>query len=570
MGLNSAMNTSLNGLALSEKAIDVLGNNISNAGTNGFKASNVLFTTQLVRTLSSGAGSDVAQGGTSGGTNPTQVGLGATLSTIKKDFSQGSITSSSNATDLAIQGDGFFILNGSDGKYFTRNGNFSLNGDNMLVTESGMLLQGFPVGEAGEINRQASLTNVEIPLGVLARAQQTSKVAIGGAVRSSGTIATQGSLLTSAAMVDGGGAAVTDTTLLTDVRLASAPATTLFSLGAKLEFEPNVGGRILGLPGDPPLVTATTTVGDLTSYMSDTLAINGSADVLVDPGSGLDVGVALVGGQIRVVGNRGTVNDITITGDHLTANAVGVNLGFQKTQTADGESTLTDFVAYDSLGEKVPVTVSMYLESQDSNVSTFRYLIASKDEFGVNQGVSSGTVSFGSGGQVVASSSEPFGIPRDGEGVVTPMEFSLNFDSMAGTAPAEAGNAIRLVRQDGAPPGALSSFVIDDTGLINGQFSNGLIAPLGQVALARFPNTQGLIEAGAASYTVSASSGEPIVDTAGNLGLGNIQAGAIELSNTDIGRNLVDLIMYSTNYRGNARIISSIQQLVNELLVIGR
>ncbi|MBV10416.1 MAG: flagellar biosynthesis protein FlgE, partial [Rubinisphaera sp.] len=90
MGLTSALTTSLNGLALNEQTIDVIGNNIANAGTNGYKASNVLFQTQLSRTLS--VGSRPTSG--NGGTNPKQIGLGANSAAIVKDFTQGSITNS--------------------------------------------------------------------------------------------------------------------------------------------------------------------------------------------------------------------------------------------------------------------------------------------------------------------------------------------------------------------------------------------------------------------------------------------------------------------------------------------
>ncbi|HTN00645.1 MAG TPA: flagellar hook-basal body complex protein, partial [Planctomycetaceae bacterium] len=141
MGLTSAMNTSLNGLQLNEVSIDVLGNNIANAGTNGFKASTVRFQTQLARTLSVGSRPTATQGGT----NPRQVGLGASVSVISKDFTQGSVTNSSSPSDLAIQGNGFFILNGPNGRVYSRNGNFSLNSDSKLVNDQGMFVMGYGV-----------------------------------------------------------------------------------------------------------------------------------------------------------------------------------------------------------------------------------------------------------------------------------------------------------------------------------------------------------------------------------------------------------------------------------------
>ena len=114
--LTAAMNSSVNALSLNETAIAVIGNNIANADTNGFKASNVLFTTQLSQTLSAGS----APTSTNGGTNPEQIGLGASISATEIDFSQGSITNTDVPSDLAIQGNGFFILNTSAGNVYTR------------------------------------------------------------------------------------------------------------------------------------------------------------------------------------------------------------------------------------------------------------------------------------------------------------------------------------------------------------------------------------------------------------------------------------------------------------------
>ena len=116
----------------------------------------------------------------------------------------------------------------------------------------------------------------------------------------------------------------------------------------------------------------------------------------------------------------------------------------------------------------------------------------------------------------------------------------------------------------------MTRFVIDESGIINGVFDNGILRTLGQVALARFSNPQGLIESGDTNYQEGVASGPPFLLAPGSFGVGTLRSGSIELSNTDIGRSLVELIVASTNYRGNARVIDSIQQLTDELLVLGR
>ena len=124
--------------------------------------------------------------------------------------------------------------------------------------------------------------------------------------------------------------------------------------------------------------------------------------------------------------------------------------------------------------------------------------------------------------------------------------------------------------QDGTSPGTLTSYIIDEKGVISGSFDNGIVRTLGQVVLARFPNPKGLIQVGDNNFSQGIASGQPLITPPGAFGAGTLRGGALEQSNTDIGKNLVDLIVASTNYQGNARVISSVDQLVNVLLTLGR
>ncbi|WP_417387594.1 flagellar hook-basal body complex protein [Gimesia sp.] len=563
MGLTSALNTSLGGLTLNETSIDVLGNNIANAGTNGFKASNVLFTTQLARTLSVGSRPTTSNGGT----NPRQVGLGALSASIRKDFTQGSVTNSTSPSDLAIQGDGFFILDGPDGQVFSRNGNFELNSQSLLTNQSGFKVQGYGVDEDFNLVT-TTLTDIEIPLGDLNVAQATQNVQIGGALLPTGVIGTQGSVLTTANLTDAGNAnaAITGTTLLTDVE--ATIGTPLFTVGETLEFTPNKGGRSL----DPMtlLVTATTTAADFADFLDRTLGIQNGNGIPNDATTGTQPGVTITGtGGFQIVGNTGTVNDIAVTIGNITSNGATVSLPFTKSQTSNGESAITDFVIFDSLGEPVTMKMTSVLESQSSNNTVFRYFLESADDNDGDVAVSNGTITFDSNGNVTNYTPNTFGISRVNT-AADEMDVTLDLSNISGISSASAGSTLKLTLQDGSDPGTLSSFVIDETGIINGVFDNGIIRTLGQVTLARFANPQGLLESGNSTFQEGVSSGPPFLVTPGNFGAGTIRAGSIELSNTDVGRNLVDLIVASTNYRGNARVISSVQQLVDELLVLGR
>src|SRR5439155_2210177 len=130
-----------------------------------------------------------------GGENPNQRGLGATVAAIEKDFSPGSIEPTGKPTDLAIDGDGFFVVQGKEQKY-TRDGSFTLNQANQVVTTGGDFVQGFGVDANGGITA-GTLQNIQIPLGALTKAQATENASFQGNLNASGAIALGASILNS-------------------------------------------------------------------------------------------------------------------------------------------------------------------------------------------------------------------------------------------------------------------------------------------------------------------------------------------------------------------------------------
>ncbi len=562
MGLTSALNTSLNGLSLNETTIDVLGNNIANAGTNGFKASNVRFSTQLSRTLS--VGTRPTEG--FGGTNPMQVGLGAAVSVITRDFNQGSITNSTSPSDLAIQGNGFFILDGPNGRVYSRNGNFTLNSSSQLINDQGAFVLGYDVDQNFDLVT-TQLSPLSIPLGDLNIAQRTQNAVMGGALFPSGTLSTQGALLSSEVMTDTTTAnPATSASLLSDLR--NSDGDTLFSIGQQVTFTPKKGGRLLD--DEKFAVTATSTLADFAQFMDETMGLQSGAGIPNDQPQGQPPGVTIVGGRLQIIGNGGSVNDLVVTSGDLRIGNSSVPLDFTKGQSAVGESTSTEFVVYDSLGQPIRLRVSTALESRSTDSTTWRYYFESADDSRHDIALSTGTVSFNNEGQITGDPIINVNLEREGIGAISPMQIGVDFSGVSGISSASSGSDLNLIDQDGAAPGTLQSFVISDNGVINGVFDNGVIRSLGQVVLARFANPNGLIEDGATAFKEGVSSGTAAYVTPGTFGVGTVRPGAIELSNTDIGKSLVDLIVASTNYRGNARVISSVQQLVDELLVLGR
>jgi len=424
--------------------------------------------------------------------------------------------------------------------------------------------------------------DIAIRLGQDTSAQKTTNVGINGALNSDSEaiLGTLGGLLETAQFTDTAGLAAStdpiDTTTLLTSMYNDGEAAPIFAVDDELTFSGQKGGR--QLKEETLIITAGMTVQDLMTFFQQSLGIPDPAEGIGAtsnlspaefPGMAMKTFVAAGDeGVIQIIGVPGTLNDVDISTSDLQLNGADLDLGFTKIQDANGESAILDFPVFDSLGEQVDVKMTAYLESRTASTATFRYIFESKEDSNLDSFLETGTVSFDGDGLVVNGSEAQFSIAR-GNSAADTLDISVDLSNLRGVSNGES-SILGFGGQDGSGPGTLTNFVIDESGLIKGVFDNGIIRTLGQVALGRFSNPQGLLEAGQGSFRQGVASGEVQIVAPGTSGAGSIRAGSIELSNTDIGRNLVDLIIASTNYRGNARVISSIQQLVDELLVLGR
>jgi len=280
-------------------------------------------------------------------------------------------------------------------------------------------------------------------------------------------------------------------------------------------------------------------------------------------------------GRLRLVANNGVYNaiDIGLSGLQLetASGRENVNLPFQSVQSAIGESAATDFIVYDSLGIPLNVRLTAVLESRDSTVTTYRWFADCQDNdpaSGVEIAVGTGLISFDGEGRFVQATETSVSVERRNISSTTPLVFDLDFTELSGLASDSSNLAIS--RQDGFPPGVLTDFVVGEDGLIRGIFSNGIAQDLGQIRMARFSNPAGLEQQGENLFVTGVNSGQPVQGNPGELGIGDIISGAVELSNTDIGGNLIDLIVASTMYRGNTRVITTAQEMMDELLALRR
>jgi len=166
-----SMFSAISGLRGHQVMMDVIGNNIANVNTVGFKTGRVNFQDILSQSF---RGASAPQGGL-GSINPAQVGLGMTVAGIDVIQGQGNLQSTGRLTDMAIQGDGFFVLADGNRQYFTRDGAFDigLNGQ-LLNAASGLKVQGWVANSAGAIDTTTAATDVVIPIGTRTTALPTS------------------------------------------------------------------------------------------------------------------------------------------------------------------------------------------------------------------------------------------------------------------------------------------------------------------------------------------------------------------------------------------------------------
>jgi flagellar hook protein FlgE len=567
MSLTSTLYTGLSGLDVNQTQLNVVGNNIANANTVGFKASRALFKSQFYVTTQPGTAPTTS----TGGTNPDQLGLGASVSSIEEDFSAGTIEPTGVDTDMAVNGDGFFVLNTPAGQQYTRDGSFTLNSSDQLVNTAGDFVQGFGVDAQNNVIAGA-LQNVTIPLGATTTAKATTSVTLQGNLNAAGDVATGQSILNSQSLTTvGGTAAPTGTTLLTSLASESAPGTALINVGDVYTLAGQKEGR--DLAPQTFTVTATSTVNDLLNFYNGGLGIDTTVGGTPPPGATIETSTTNPDAATLVItGNLGTENSLSLAGKDFASSTGNVpftfadgtdNAGF--TSNPSGESVHTSFTAYDSLGNPVSVDVTAVLQSKSTSGNTWEFYATSADnQGGTGTVLGDGTLTFDSTGALKQVTGNTISINRTGTGAASPLSLTLNFSGVSQLA--GTNSQLVMSSQDGSAIGTLNSFSVGTDGTITGSYSNGLTKTLGQVAVATFKNNEGLTDNGGNTYSSSPDSGVAIVAAPEALGAGSIQSGALELSNVDLSKEFTNLIVASTGYSAASKVISTSDQLLTDLL----
>ena len=203
-----SMFSAVSGLRIHQTMMDVIGNDIANVNTVGYKSSSVIFEDLLSQTI---RGAGVAAGGAngSGGTNPAQVGLGVSVAGISQNFTQGASQLTGRSTDLSIQGDGLFVVRKGPEQLYTRDGSLNFDALGRLTTADGAVLQGWTADASGVVNANAAVGDISMPLGQTTAPTETANIKLGGNLPADSAVGT--SIVTSLTAYDSQGTAI-DTT----------------------------------------------------------------------------------------------------------------------------------------------------------------------------------------------------------------------------------------------------------------------------------------------------------------------------------------------------------------------
>ncbi len=422
------------GISSHGTAIAVIGDNISNSSTTGYKTSRTEF-------------ADIIAGGQTAG---KIVGSGSAVSAITGIFEQGTLENTGRELDLAIDGNGFFIVANGDQSFYTRAGNFKLDNEGFIVDQKGNRVQGYAAngsGALGDLNvSSVSQSNVA-----------TENVSISG----------------------------------------------------------NLDARDPVLAGGAAAIPASVDTGGNATYAD--LSAASAFQTVVDVFDSLGVSHTVTAYFFRTVAGNSNVNP-----------------------------------AIDSEYE-----VRLYIDASESGAG---------GEEGVPYMIGKTTMKFDGNGTrtnapSIVQSDISANVKWSGGAAPTDIDFSFTPFTMYSTS-----GGITSITGDGNGVGSISSLNIAKNGDIFALLDNGQSSIIGTVGLANFANSEGLIRVGSNYLQESIDSGAPIVGRAGSGTLGRVESGSLELSTVDIASEFVKLITVQRGFQANSRIITTINQLLNELI----
>lgn len=540
--------TGVSGLISHQRLLDVVGHNIANVNTHGFKTQRILFADSLYESISPASGGN--EGG-SGGTNPAQVGGGVKVSQTDRKFTQGPIENTGEALDFALNGDGFFTVTDGVSDSYTRAGAFSLDGDGFLVNPQGLYLKRF--SNAGEPNgldpgfQIPGDDRIQVPIGAPIQGVLTTEIDVTGNL-SGAAEPPRAQQLKAATAFSVAGVPSVGADLLNSLDTTVAP----FQAGDSIIIE---GKTHDGIDVATSLaVDGTTTLQDLIGAIDG--AFPGATASLQD------------GKFVLEAVNTGD-SQLSITLRNDPANQGQLSFPTHKAEIITGKGPDTEVTIvkfYDVAGGEHELKLSFEKEGDDEWAMR---AILNADE-GVVLSGDVAPIIFNDDGNF-SSTGDP-SITIQVNGIANAQTIAIDFgDPGAARRLTHYDSKSSLVPDsDGSPPGVLTNINVEQDGRVMGIGSNGKIFTIAQLSIAKFRNNKGLFAKAENLFSESTNSGQAEIGSAGAGGRGIIRGSQLESSNVDIALEFTKLIVAQRGFSANARTITVSDEILEELTNIIR
>jgi flagellar hook protein FlgE len=541
-----SFNIALSGIRAASQDLEVTGNNIANASTNGFKESRAEFGDVYTSSI--------------GNSGTLAVGSGVRVQNIAQQFGEGNISFTDNLLDLAISGTGFFVTSTNGEQGFTRSGTFGVDEDGFVVNNSNGRLQGFGVDANG--NLTSLISDVEVSSANL-QPQTTQQVAkevnldsreappqtaftISG-LRASGDLDDNA---TSIIVTNPQGMATTlnlstaapgddDATTISAILNAALGIESQVNPAGNVEIILDEGYSLTGNPdiaGTPALDISTTTDLAIGFNPLDSTTFNHTTPTII----------------FDSLGNSHVLQQYFIKQPYDPSNSsVQPPNAWQVVSLIDGQNVGAPTDPLDPIATATATVQNIFFSPNGA------FDDVASDEINIVNW----TPLNGSGGPIGAIGPLPTGAPIGTE--------SSNISiSLTGSSQVFGEFEVRAGSQDGTTTGRLAGLTINDEGVLVARYSNGQNRDLAQIALADFANAQGLSPTGNTSWSETSDSGVPLIGQPGTASLGFIESGALEDSNVDLSEQLVNLIIAQRNFQANSKTIETADSVTQTILNI--
>ncbi len=604
------------GLRTHQTKMDVIGNNIANVNTTGYKSQSVTFRDLMYQTTQSASGANAETG--LGGINAKQIGLGVTTGAINTAIAQqGSAQTTNNPFDIMISGDNFFVVSNGSENLFTRDGSFYIDGaGNLAMTSTGYTVMGWPVDEETGAPRPDTVTALQIMNDKVMTydPEATSEARVTGIVdRNDKNVHSTGGRMMNFEFYDNAGYLYTAKfsvhatssngsyyIRLNDIKDSTGASLpddvfnkvtfgTIMEVETAIPYTPQNGtakiaGEVSFANGAGAAVgTAVKFNEDLDIAKVDTATLNdvygiddaaalGITKVRFDQDGGLNVlepdtvtkryyspktGIVATA-KIDSVEIPGANGSVTITNPTIDQ-AITVPSGqFDK-------ATLLDLYGLDI--DDGPVKEIQF--HADGSITVTKKNVDNAASLEFNPGTGK-FVSIGGNGQGMIT----LGLAgADGERF---KDINMDFSTCSnvnnnGSSTISSAKGTSSGLGAGRAEGEMISIAIDQSGVITAAYDNGMSRCLGQIATAAFANPSGLEKVGDNLYTATNNSGD--FDGTGvdiTAGGGKMQAGVLEMSNVDLSQEFTEMITTQRGFQANSRIITVSDTMLEELTNLKR